>query len=662
MLNILISRSLSTASRPEYLTETKTSQNVNRNVLAWKINFKLFEAKLFAQPQNGQKTRIILPDWNSQYQEYEIEPYPLFARATRLKYPNQLFAYMGNVVGNPDEQIGIVYCFKSLKAYYVNHYQTIEMDKSIDQIVINDQTKNMRWTREHREEIENYIHEHHAVNKEINEVSQDTEEDLFDTSFTDTLIDIKVIKFVPFPTQTYYTNFIDGRGLNVGELSQEVMRKNIFSSLALTTSLLNRIYMPLLSVRFEMQLDLNMITADRLPDSKYNYRSRYIGDQYKDYVIDNKILNFAERYFKPTDIDLGIMLSSSRSRSGLAWNSCFSPHGKKRTGAYALDTYEQSGVIEHLIAHELGHCFSAKHSFTYEGNYQIEATEVGSGVTIMGYPGRVQENNVQGDPYSYFAFRNVQAMVQHIQRNFLTNSYPKANRKPTISPMKTRYVIPTDTAFLLSGSATDPDNDTLYYNWEQIDSYTQVVNTRTYNHDLATGPLIRNYGPTRDSFRFIPKLDRIKSGELRDGKPVKVWESVPSVARTLHFAFTVWDRKMLSGEAGNTDVKIVGIKVVQSAPFAFKNLKTNTRISRGSSQELQWEVGATAGEEINAKTVTIKFASDGINFNKVLAEKVPNNGRYTVTFPNETTSNGRLMIQGDDNIFITINTGDITLN
>lgn len=104
------------------------------------------------------------------------------------------------------------------------------------------------------------------------------------------------------------------------------------------------------------------------------------------------------------------------------------------------------------------------------------------------------------------------------------------------------------------------------------------------------------------------------------------------------------------------------VQHIQSAPFAFKNFKSALRISRGSSQELQWEVGATTGDEINAQTVTIKFASDGINFNKVLAEKVQNNGRYTVTFRDEATSNGRLMIQGDDNIFIAINTGDITLN
>lgn len=95
--------------------------------------------------------------------------------------------------------------------------------------------------------------------------------------------------------------------------------------------------------------------------------------------------------------------------------------------------------------------------------------------------------------------------------------------------------------------------------------------------------------------------------------------------------------------------------------FQITSFNTPTSVNKGQQKTVTWNVGGTKNAEINAQTVTIKFASDGEHFEQVLAEKVQNNGSCQVTFPSTSTTKGRIMIQGDDNIFIAINTADITI-
>lgn len=90
-------------------------------------------------------------------------------------------------------------------------------------------------------------------------------------------------------------------------------------------------------------------------------------------------------------------------------------------------------------------------------------------------------------------------------------------------------------------------------------------------------------------------MERIKAVKLTDSGPSpEAWETAPSVPRTLTFAFIVMDRKLLSGEAGNTAVEIVGIKVIEG----------------GSTREVTQDVANTDRGEISARTITISFASD----------------------------------------------------
>lgn len=253
-------------------------------------------------------------------------------------------------------------------------------------------------------------------------------------------------------------------------------------------------------------------------------------------------------------------------------------------------------------------------------------------------------------------------MLDHIATNWQLKTKPKSNKPPVISEMKTEYVIPQGTAFLLDGKATDPDNDKLVYQWENSDFCLSRVDHNNFGPKITECPIIRDYDPVYETYRFVPKLDRIKQGKLTDSGPdPEAWETVATVARNIKFAFVVRDRWILSWDMGNIAVKIVNIKVVEGEAFSITSFNTDSSFSRGSRQTVKWNVANTNQGEVNTPTVTIKFASDGEHFDQVLASKVPNNGSCDITFPSVSTTKGRIMIQGDDNIFIAINTHDITL-
>lgn len=133
--------------------------------------------------------------------------------------------------------------------------------------------------------------------------------------------------------------------------------------------------------------------------------------------------------------------------------------------------------------------------------------------------------------------------------------------------------------------------------------------------------MFRVFQPTNVPYGFCPRLERIKEGKLTDSrtsyKSPEAWETVPTVARDLNFAFVVRDRKIRSGEAGNVAVDKVLIKVFDVTPFSLTSFNMATIVNQRSKHTVTWEVGGTANPEINTKTVTIKLAADGKNFNDI---------------------------------------------
>nr|WP_314495127.1 zinc-dependent metalloprotease family protein [uncultured Chryseobacterium sp.] len=304
------------------------------------------------------------------------------------------------------------------------------------------------------------------------------------------------------------------------------------------------------------------------------------------------------------------------------------------------------------VAHEIGHQFGGNHTFrantgSCSGNANTNtAYEPGSGSTIMAYAGICgSNNNVQNNSNSYFHAANVAEMYTVIRRSSdCSVKTPNNNLVPTANA-GADYIIPKGTAFALTGTGTDPNNDPITYLWEQ---YDRQSNTQPPVSTATAGPVYRSVLPTTSPTRYFPNMTSVLANNL-----VPKWEVTPSVARTLNFSLLVNDNKATGNQSAN-DAMIV--TVTNDGPFNVTSQTTNTAYSAATPVTVTWNVAGTNTGTINTQNVTILLSKDnGATFNTVLAASVPNNGSATVNLPNENIASARIMVKALGNIYFALN-------
>lgn len=303
-----------------------------------------------------------------------------------------------------------------------------------------------------------------------------------------------------------------------------------------------------------------------------------------------------------------------------------------------------------FVAHEMGHQLGANHTFSYEIENTGVSLEPGSGSTIMGYAGISIDYDVQANSDDYFAY----ASIKQIQENLLTKTCPVStaitNSPPTINA-GLDYTIPSGTAFKLTGTGSDINGDTVSYCWEQNDS--AVTTSGANSLALSTkidGPLFRSFYPVSSPIRYMPAYSTVLSGKLST-----TWESVATVARTLHFTLTGRDNAALGTAQTATDEMIVNVSGTVG-PFAVTSQNTeNLSWFQGTTQTVTWSVNGSNALAGSAN-VNIKLSTDGgLTFPTTLASGTPNDGSQAVTVPNITAKNCRILIEPTANIFYAVN-------
>ncbi|MDW8851422.1 zinc-dependent metalloprotease family protein [Flavobacterium sp. MMLR14_040] len=304
-----------------------------------------------------------------------------------------------------------------------------------------------------------------------------------------------------------------------------------------------------------------------------------------------------------------------------------------------------------FVVHEIGHQLGANHTFSYDAGERTSVNvEPGSGSTIMGYAG-ITDYNVQNNSDDYFAY----VSILQIQNNLAGKSCPVStaltNNPPTIGAGPD-YTIPISTAFVLTGTGSNVEGSLTTYNWEENDNATTTSGGNSIAYAIKPdGPLFRSAAPGSSLVRYMPSLNSVLQNRL-----TTTWESVSSIARTLHFTFTGRDNGTLGTAQTNTDAMTVNVSSL-AGPFAVTSQNT-TSISwaPGSYQTIAWSVNNTNTLQ-GSSNVNIKLSTDGgLTFPVILAANVPNDGSETVLIPTSLIStNCRVLIEPTDNIYYAVN-------
>jgi len=264
------------------------------------------------------------------------------------------------------------------------------------------------------------------------------------------------------------------------------------------------------------------------------------------------------------------------------------------------------------------------------------------------------------------------------------------------------YTIPLRTPFALTGSATDANDPTLIYSWEQNDR-GGTAGTSLLNNTKVDGPLFAMFGTsapisesdtllynspnenhlTTNPTRVFPEMRNILAnntnadtgsciqGPIAPPVPISVRECfmdfLPTSSYTgttlsnnaspprLNMRFTARD-----GHGGTSNDDIVLTLAAGTGPFLVTTSPSS--ISGGGPMPMTWNVAGTDANGINTANVKISLSTDGgQTFPTVLAASTPNDGSEAVTLPNINTTHARIKVEAIGNVFFDVNNSDIAI-
>jgi hypothetical protein len=331
------------------------------------------------------------------------------------------------------------------------------------------------------------------------------------------------------------------------------------------------------------------------------------------------------------------------------------------TKARGVSTHQSptgDGFAVQLVSHEMGHQFSASHTWNGVGGscasagqwQSASAFERGSGSTIMSYAGACgATDNMQNGSDPYFHSRSHEQILSFITPLSCDVETATGNTVPTVEA-GVNYTIPSFTPFTLTAVGSDGDGDTVLYTWEERDLGPQQAANLA---DNGTSPLFRAREATTDPTRTCPLLTLLLADNF-----IAKGERMPVTTRTLNWRCTVRDNRAGGGGVFSDSMAIS----VTSAGGSFGVTSPNTAVSWSGNQTVTWTVAGTDGAPVNCANVNILLSTDGGNtFPTLLVGSTPNDGSQSVTLPNINTVTARIKVESVGNIFFDISAANFTI-
>ncbi len=597
----------------------------------YSLNLDVLKSRLSQAPLDSSTSSsnviIPFPNPNGELEDYKIYEAPIMERGLADKFPN-LKTYTGKNIKNPAETLrfsitvfglhvmslsgenGTFYIdtyTKDLSNYIVYKRQDITATKSFHCGVIDSSSEEIR-------SIEGAI--------------QNRASDGF----------FRTYRLAMACTIEYAAFHITAAGLGGGTLAQK--KAAVLSAMVITMARVNGVF------EKDMSLRMNLVANNDLiifvdSDGFDNANSSTLINQSQS-VIDTTIGS--------ANYDIGHTVSTGGG--GLAQLNSPCGTGKAR-GITGQGTPVGDPFDIDYVAHEMGHQWGGNHTQNNACNRNATtAIEPGSASTIMGYAG-ICAPNVQSNSDAYFHTVSISEMIAFIAGTGGTCAVATANGNTApVANAGIDYTIPKGTAFILKGTGSDANGDALTYCWEQTNNQTS---TQPPTQTATTGPNFRSIAPTTSPNRYMPPLASVVANVLNP-----TWEVIPTVARTMNFAFTIRDNRTPNG--GQTKRDDMVLTVANVGPFLVTSPNTAVSIMGNVNQTITWDVAGTTANGINCANVDILLSTNGgLTFPTTLVAGTPNDGSQVVAIPNTPGSTNRIMIAGSNHLFYDVSNTNFTI-
>lgn len=410
------------------------------------------------------------------------------------------------------------------------------------------------------------------------------------------------------------------------------------SAITTTINRMNEIYQRDLSIKLRLVSGVTTLYSDSSTDPYPSAGSTLLKENQT--VLDNLI--GSENY------DVGHLFTTGDGGVAVVEGACRNNY--KAQGVSGWDTPTGDIFAIDYVAHEVGHQFGATHTFNSEsgscsGNNRIGKTayEPGSGSTIMSYAGICSPDNLQTHSDAMFHSGSISQITTYTQSStgaICADSTSLSNANPVVNA-GLDYTIPARTPFILTGSATDSNSDTLSYSWEQVDLGT----ASKVDIDTGDNALVRAQLPTSSPSRTIPRLTDLFSGSHTYG------ETLSSQTRALNFRLLVRDGK---GGIGSDEMVVN----VQDTGMVFEvTAPKNASLTAGSTLNVTWNIAKTDQAPISCSHVDIALNMSSTTTNEnfqTLLSNTPNDGAASVTLPSTLGTKNTIRVKCSNNIFFAL--------